>query len=316
MRNTIMFTAITVLALATTQASAGDVLFQPSHAAITKALDADESWQALQANPTSERITLVTADATALKAEAESLSLAIDGATVAAYRLDSYVDGIGNLVWSGIIEDTSAKLLPVVPDYTGGVETATDPDNQVLLVRSDDTVTGTIRLDGALYKIRPLTSGGHALVKIDESKLPPDHPPSFASQSGIPMAIGEPTLHANATIRVMVNYTPGAASQAGNISGLISTAVAESNQGYANSGVAITMVLANASQVSYTETGNFTTDLNRYRISRARALLETSPRSVTEIALAVGFADLAHFSRTFHREVGVTPNAYRRARQR
>jgi signal transduction histidine kinase/DNA-binding LacI/PurR family transcriptional regulator/AraC-like DNA-binding protein len=56
--------------------------------------------------------------------------------------------------------------------------------------------------------------------------------------------------------------------------------------------------------------------LNRYRISRARALLETSPRSVTEIALAVGFTDLAHFSRTFHREVGMTPNAYRRARQR
>jgi DNA-binding response OmpR family regulator len=54
--------------------------------------------------------------------------------------------------------------------------------------------------------------------------------------------------------------------------------------------------------------------LNRYRISRARALLETSSRSVTEIAMAVGFTDLAHFSRTFHREVGLTPNAYRRAR--
>jgi transcriptional regulator GlxA family with amidase domain len=56
--------------------------------------------------------------------------------------------------------------------------------------------------------------------------------------------------------------------------------------------------------------------LNRYRISRARALLETTSRSVTEVALAVGFTDLAHFSRTFHREVGVTPNAYRRASQR
>lgn len=55
--------------------------------------------------------------------------------------------------------------------------------------------------------------------------------------------------------------------------------------------------------------------LTRYRIARARALLETTARSVTEIALAVGFTDLAHFSRTFHREVGVTPNAYRRARQ-
>jgi signal transduction histidine kinase/AraC-like DNA-binding protein len=56
--------------------------------------------------------------------------------------------------------------------------------------------------------------------------------------------------------------------------------------------------------------------LNRYRVSRARALLEASIHSVTEIALAVGFSDPAHFSRVFHREVGMTPNAYRRAHQR
>ncbi|GAB4445605.1 MAG: substrate-binding domain-containing protein [Chloroflexi bacterium OHK40] len=56
--------------------------------------------------------------------------------------------------------------------------------------------------------------------------------------------------------------------------------------------------------------------LNRYRIHQARILLETTARSVTEVALTVGFTDLAHFSRTFHREVGLTPNAYRRSNQR
>ncbi len=56
--------------------------------------------------------------------------------------------------------------------------------------------------------------------------------------------------------------------------------------------------------------------LNRYRINRARVLLEESSRSITDVAMSVGFSDLANFSRTFHREVGMTPNAYRRAHQR
>jgi signal transduction histidine kinase/DNA-binding response OmpR family regulator len=55
--------------------------------------------------------------------------------------------------------------------------------------------------------------------------------------------------------------------------------------------------------------------LNRYRINRARVLLEQGSLSITEVALAVGFGDLANFSRSFHREVGMSPNAYRRATQ-
>lgn len=53
--------------------------------------------------------------------------------------------------------------------------------------------------------------------------------------------------------------------------------------------------------------------LVRCRIRHARALLETTDDPVTAIALAVGFSDASHFTRTFHREVGVSPRAYRRA---
>jgi signal transduction histidine kinase/AraC-like DNA-binding protein len=54
--------------------------------------------------------------------------------------------------------------------------------------------------------------------------------------------------------------------------------------------------------------------LTRYRIKQARALLETGQHSITEVALAVGFADGAYFSRVFQREVGVSPSAYQRGR--
>lgn len=53
--------------------------------------------------------------------------------------------------------------------------------------------------------------------------------------------------------------------------------------------------------------------LNRYRVSQAKRLLIETTRSITEIALEVGFSDSGYFSRVFRREVGCSPEAYRRA---
>lgn len=54
--------------------------------------------------------------------------------------------------------------------------------------------------------------------------------------------------------------------------------------------------------------------LNRYRIVQARRMLEEGGRNITQVALAVGFSDSAHFSRVFQREVGASPRAYQRSR--
>jgi DNA-binding response OmpR family regulator/nitrogen-specific signal transduction histidine kinase len=52
--------------------------------------------------------------------------------------------------------------------------------------------------------------------------------------------------------------------------------------------------------------------LNRYRINQAKALLTESDKNITEIAMSVGFSDSGYFSRVFRRQVGVSPEAYRR----
>jgi YesN/AraC family two-component response regulator len=57
------------------------------------------------------------------------------------------------------------------------------------------------------------------------------------------------------------------------------------------------------------------TYLRRYRIRQARELLETSDLSIIQVALEVGFSESAHFTRTFQREVGMTPRAYRDAKR-
>jgi AraC family transcriptional regulator len=53
--------------------------------------------------------------------------------------------------------------------------------------------------------------------------------------------------------------------------------------------------------------------LIRSRLRRAARLLADDARSITEIALDVGFADLSNFVRTFHRAAAVSPRRFRRA---
>ncbi len=53
--------------------------------------------------------------------------------------------------------------------------------------------------------------------------------------------------------------------------------------------------------------------LVRCRLRRAARLLAEDTKSITDVALDVGFADLSNFVRTFHRAAGVSPRAFRRA---
>lgn len=53
--------------------------------------------------------------------------------------------------------------------------------------------------------------------------------------------------------------------------------------------------------------------LVRLRLRAAARLLAEDARSITDIALDVGFADLSNFVRTFHRAAGVSPGHFRKA---
>ena len=53
--------------------------------------------------------------------------------------------------------------------------------------------------------------------------------------------------------------------------------------------------------------------LVRCRLRRAAALLADGDRSITDIALDAGFADLSNFVRSFRRAAGTSPRSFRRA---
>lgn len=52
--------------------------------------------------------------------------------------------------------------------------------------------------------------------------------------------------------------------------------------------------------------------LLEHRIDRARDLLKHSDLSLSEIAVACGFSDQSHFTRTFSQMIGTPPGSWRR----
>ena len=52
--------------------------------------------------------------------------------------------------------------------------------------------------------------------------------------------------------------------------------------------------------------------LLKYRLDMAKDVLKNSDLPISEVALSVGFGDVPHFIKTFKKEVGMTPFAYRK----
>lgn len=143
-----------------------------------------------------------------------------------------------------------------------------NPLGQVIMVISGEVVSGNITMPGARYHIRYVGNGLHETQEIDERLFPPDEPttptPPLA-KAEIPQPKGL-KVDDGSTIDLMVAYTATARSAAGGttaIQSLIDLAIAETNQSYANSGIAQRLRLVHSVEVVYTETGDVGTDLDR-----------------------------------------------------
>jgi two-component system response regulator YesN len=60
---------------------------------------------------------------------------------------------------------------------------------------------------------------------------------------------------------------------------------------------------------------NFLEYVTHYRMVKAKELLDQSNLQIQEIAIRVGYLDIAYFSRVFRRETGLTPSNYRSKKQ-
>jgi hypothetical protein len=139
--------------------------------------------------------------------------------------------------------------------------TLTGVPGQATLVVRDGNITGTIQDQGTLYRIEPVGNGVHALIKVDQSRMPPEHPPSYIEKERRGDIQVPPTVQdANRAdgpvgIDVLVAYTTAAKNAVTDINATVQLAVAEANQSYVNSGINIKLTLVDSFEVSYSETG-------------------------------------------------------------
>lgn len=190
----------------------------------------------LERRPTTKSIGVVHIDTKALRAKGVRVILPnARKLTVTTQSLDAR--GETDMTWTGTIAE---------------------PPGVVTLVIRGGNVTGTITEGPNLYKIEPIGGGMHALIEVDRSRLPPEHPPSFQEieRRGAlpPQSLSDAAKLARpVVIDVLVAHTPAAAGAVGDIRATILLAMAEANQSYRNSAINIKLNLVDTVEFAYAE---------------------------------------------------------------
>ena len=216
-------------------------LFIPVPQAQLSAAAPDQSQRVslLRQRPTTKSLDLVRIDLGALQGDSAKLTLP-SSRTLTFSKQSVEATGGTNFIWHGTLSEV--------------------PGTATLVVRNGNT-TGTVQDGQDLYHIEPVGGGVHALIKIDPSKFPPEHPPSFESieheRRGELPVLGTPADQHDGPvgIDVLVAYTASAKSSVSDIDATIELAVAEANQSYVNSEINIKLNLVDSFQITYTETG-------------------------------------------------------------
>jgi hypothetical protein len=207
----------------------------------------------LGAQPTTVgTVQLVTLDVAALlRGDAVMLNAAADAPETTSASVEEIGEGTGEYLWTGESEAGTS-----------------------LMVVRDDLVTGLIRQDNVLYEVAPLGGGLHALVRLDQSKFPEDHPDEFTAiqEAAAELDVDLLELEDKAApltgqirqLDLLVAWTPSVKSMVADPRGRALLAVAEANLTYRESGVLVVCRLVDSYQTNYTEV-SFWTDLTRFR---------------------------------------------------
>ena len=213
-------------------------------------------------DPANERIELVSVRADLLSEATDSVVLNLPGGVNITAKLTQFERmESGNEVWTGQLDLGNSKFADNSNDLAA-------TSNNIIAVRSGDTILANIRVAGQLYRLVPVDRGAHALIEVDQSKFLPDETEeAYAEMASVNEHSKEVLPDASRaidTIRVMVAFGPSATSAIGNEQQAVDLAFAEANQALAATNTEARFQQAGAIQFyTQSETTNYSTMLSR-----------------------------------------------------
>ncbi len=179
----------------------------------------------------------------------------------------------GNLIDLGLFDDLDLavrferveKVTADSTSYVGRVEG--DLDSRVVLVEGGGQLVGSVARGEDRFRIRWVPGGYHLAEEVDVAAYPSEYhlhdlQPSFVEELGPQLVLED----SGARFDVLVVYTPSAASGAGGIKAmenLIALGISETNVAFGDSAMIPQLRLVHTEQVSYSESGDIQTDVNR-----------------------------------------------------
>ncbi len=196
--------------------------------------------------PWVERSALIDMEVLQLTPDTQRMTLSLFG-DVTDVTIERIRQEGGTKIWSGTPSD--------------------DDQGEVTLVRKNDAWAGTIRLHGRLMRVEEYSNTLNVVV-IDEGAMPVDEEPIPRTGGGLGDLPSPFTGQRRTNVDVFVGYTTQSRIAAGSkdaMEATIALAMVESNTGYRDSGIPITLRLAGTREVSGVETagdwGNTLDDL-------------------------------------------------------
>lgn len=166
------------------------------------------------------------------------------------------------------------QLLPDGYVWVGAIPG--DPYSQVILSVGGGQIEASIQTADSMYQITYGGNGVHLAQQLDPASListlddvvvPPVRTNTASTDNLDGAQINAQSVY---IIDLMVVYTTNAKNAQGGVTAMqngIQAAVAAANQAYVNSGINLRLKLVNTTEVTYTETGNMSTDLTRLQVT-------------------------------------------------